>query len=54
MATNVAENLKYADDFVQKLQKAGVQFKTKKVLSEKLKGKKIVFSGFRDKELQEK
>jgi NAD-dependent DNA ligase len=54
MALNVAENLKYADDFVQKLKKAGVQFKTKKVLSEKLKGKKIVFSGFRDKELQEK
>ena len=54
MAENIVENIKDAALLIKRLTQIGVKFKIQTRISEKLKGKKIVFSGFRDKELQEK
>lgn len=50
-ARKVALNLKYADQFVQLLQNIGIVFKIPTIISNKLNGHKIVFTGFRDKAL---
>jgi NAD-dependent DNA ligase len=50
-AEKIAENLKYADRFIKKLSKYAT-FKSGKKISSALSGK-YVFSGFRDKKLEE-
>ena len=52
-AQQVVDNISWADIFI-KIMKTFATFKEKVVLSEALKDKKIVFSGFRDANLEEK
>lgn len=52
-AVKIADNLKYADQFLQKISKYAT-FKTNKRVSDQFKGEKIVMSGFRSKELETK
>lgn len=51
-ALKVAENLKYGDILLQKLSKYAT-YKTEKRVSDNMKGEKFVFTGFRDKKLEE-
>lgn len=51
-AGKIAENLKYADQFISKLKKFAT-FKVENRVSDNLVGQKFVMSGFRDKKLEE-
>jgi DNA ligase (NAD+) len=50
--TEVVNNIKWADKFIQKLQTVGITFKKKEVIDDSFNGFMIVFSGIRNNELE--